>query len=90
MEARQLPALAIEHVEDSFGAEGWLWALFGLCQRTYVDGKSASEAAVGAPQHYTFQCRPPEMRFAFSQLLELFQGQSSNPEVLSELSFAAN
>ena len=24
-----------------YGAEGWLWALFGLCQRQYVDGMSA-------------------------------------------------
>ena len=24
-----------------YGAEGWLWALFGLCQRRYVDGGSA-------------------------------------------------
>ncbi len=24
-----------------YGAEGWLWALFGLCQRQYVDGISA-------------------------------------------------
>jgi AcrR family transcriptional regulator len=31
---------------------------------------------------------PPEMRFAFSQLLELFQGQTSKPEVLSELFWA--
>ena len=23
-----------------YGAEGWLWALFGLCQRMYVDGRS--------------------------------------------------
>ena len=28
---------------------------------------------------------PPELRFAFSQLLELFQGQSSKSEVISEL-----
>src|SRR3984885_2156374 len=28
---------------------------------------------------------PPEMRFAFSQLLELFQGQSLKSEILSEL-----
>ena len=27
---------------------------------------------------------PPELRFAFSQLRELFQGQSSKAEVLSE------
>jgi AcrR family transcriptional regulator len=32
---------------------------------------------------------PPEMRFAFSQLLELFQGQSSKSEVLSELFWAS-
>ena len=25
-----------------YGAEGWLWALFGLFQRMYVDGKSAN------------------------------------------------
>src|SRR6476661_2027982 len=24
-----------------YGAEGWLWGLFGLCQRQYVDGRSA-------------------------------------------------
>ena len=28
-----------------YGAEGWLWALFGLCQRMYVDGKSATNVA---------------------------------------------
>src|SRR6202041_921487 len=32
---------------------------------------------------------PPEMRFAFSHLLELFQGQTSKPEVLSELFWAS-
>ena len=31
---------------------------------------------------------PPELRFAFSQILEIFQGQSSKPEVLSELFWA--
>jgi hypothetical protein len=31
---------------------------------------------------------PPELRFAFSQLLELFQGQSSKAEVLSEVFWA--
>src|SRR5215470_18688208 len=31
---------------------------------------------------------PPELRFAFSQLLELFQGRSSAPEVISELFWA--
>jgi len=32
---------------------------------------------------------PPELRFAFSQLLELFQGRSSEAEVLSELFWAS-
>src|SRR5579862_2839203 len=32
---------------------------------------------------------PPELRFAFSQLMELFQGQSSRPEVISELFWAS-
>src|ERR1700677_1384492 len=32
---------------------------------------------------------PPELRFAFSQLLELFPGQSSKAEVLSELFWAS-
>ncbi len=26
-----------------YGAEGWLWALFGLCQRMYADGRSATD-----------------------------------------------
>jgi hypothetical protein len=26
-----------------YGSEGWLWALFGLCQRMYVDGRSAAD-----------------------------------------------
>jgi AcrR family transcriptional regulator len=32
---------------------------------------------------------PPELRFAFAQLLELFQGQGSRSEVLSELFWAS-
>jgi AcrR family transcriptional regulator len=32
---------------------------------------------------------PPELRFAFSQLLELFQGQNPKPKVLSELFWAS-
>jgi len=32
---------------------------------------------------------PPELRFGFSQLLELFREQSSKPEVLSELLWAS-
>ena len=32
---------------------------------------------------------PPELRFAFSQILELFQGQSSKAEILTELFWAS-
>ncbi len=32
---------------------------------------------------------PSELQFAFSQILELFQGQSSKPEVLSEVFWAS-
>jgi AcrR family transcriptional regulator len=31
---------------------------------------------------------PPELRFAFAQLMEMFQGQGSKPEVLTELFWA--
>jgi TraX protein len=31
-----------------YGSEGWLWALFGLCQRMYVDGRSTAEADLPA------------------------------------------
>jgi hypothetical protein len=44
-----LPAAA--NIVD-YGAEGWLWALFGLCQRTYVDGRSATgvDGAAQSPE----------------------------------------
>jgi peptidoglycan/LPS O-acetylase OafA/YrhL len=37
-----------EKIAD-YGAEGWLWALFGLYQRMYVDGRSVTDAG-GAAQ----------------------------------------
>jgi len=33
--------IAVEMVD--YGAEGWLWALFGLCQRMYVDERAVSD-----------------------------------------------
>jgi peptidoglycan/LPS O-acetylase OafA/YrhL len=32
-----------------YGAEGWLWGLFGLCQRMYVDGRSVTDVDATAP-----------------------------------------
>jgi peptidoglycan/LPS O-acetylase OafA/YrhL len=50
-----------------YGAEGWLWALFGLCQRMYVDGTSAtdgkSEAESSAPPARTAAINANLMRF---------------------------
>jgi hypothetical protein len=37
--------IAAQTVE--YGAEGWLWALFGLCQRRYSDGRSTADAGGG-------------------------------------------
>jgi hypothetical protein len=43
-----------------YGAEGWLWALSGLCQRRYVEAQAAVEA--GAPATSTHQMpETPEM-----------------------------
>jgi hypothetical protein len=36
-----------------YGAEGWLWALFGLCQRRYLDGISAVATATGGTRGST-------------------------------------
>ena len=33
----------------AYGAEDWLWALFGLYQRVYVDGRSASDVSGATP-----------------------------------------
>jgi peptidoglycan/LPS O-acetylase OafA/YrhL len=39
-----LMVLPIAEKIADYGAEGWLWALFGLYQRMYVDGRSATAA----------------------------------------------
>ena len=38
-----LAVLPIAEKIADYGAEGWLWALFGLCQRMYVDSRSAAD-----------------------------------------------
>jgi hypothetical protein len=40
-----LAAVPIASPIVDYGAEGWLWALLGLCQRMYVDEKSAAGPA---------------------------------------------
>jgi hypothetical protein len=44
---RILALLPIATEIVDYGAEGWLWALFGLCQRRYLDGISAVRATGG-------------------------------------------
>jgi hypothetical protein len=36
-----LAVLSIAAKIVDYGSEGWLWALFGLCQRMYVDGRTS-------------------------------------------------
>ncbi len=43
-----LAALPLAEKIVEYGGEGWLWALFGLCQRMYVDGRSATDVDSGA------------------------------------------
>jgi peptidoglycan/LPS O-acetylase OafA/YrhL len=43
-------ALPIAGKLVEYGSEGWLWALFGLCQRMYVDSRSDARAA-GTAEH---------------------------------------
>jgi TraX protein len=38
-----LAVLSIAAKIVDYGSEGWLWALFGLCQRMYVDARSAAD-----------------------------------------------
>jgi hypothetical protein len=40
-----LAVLPVAGTIVDYGAEGWLWGLFGLCQRQYVDGISAIGSA---------------------------------------------
>lgn len=60
----------------------------------YLDFAAASSALYevmfshGLSVPFADASSPPELRFAFIQLLELFQGQSSRSEVLAELFWA--
>ena len=42
-----LAVLPVAGTIVDYGAEGWLWALFGLCQRQYVDGISSVGSVAG-------------------------------------------
>jgi hypothetical protein len=57
-------ALPIAGKIVDYGAEGWLWALFGLYQRRYVDGRSAADAGSG-----TQGSSPPAMKENAMRLL---------------------
>jgi len=61
----------------------------------YLEFAASSQAlyevmfSLGLGVRFDDPATPPELRFAFSQLLELFQGQRSKPEVLAELFWAS-
>jgi AcrR family transcriptional regulator len=68
-----IQSVAIAYLEFSASSPALYQAMFSLSLSVRFDDPTT----------------PPELRFAFSQLLALFQQQSSNPEVLSELFWAA-
>ena len=61
--------LAVNMVD--YGAEGWLWALFGLCQRMYVDGRSASKLD-GTAQSSDTPAHPITQNTGLMRLLACF------------------
>ena len=69
--------------------------LVGRVANAYLEFAIASsalyEAMFSLTLHVAFDeaATPPELRFAFSQLLALFEGQSGRPEVLAELFWAS-
>ena len=67
---------------------------FGLCIRqTLRHDKSLRQwikhTTLSLSVPFDDAATPPEMRFSFSQLVELFKEQSSKPEVISELFWAS-
>jgi AcrR family transcriptional regulator len=62
---------------------------------TYLEFATSSPAlyevmfSLGLSVPFDEAATPTELRFAFSQILELFQGQVSKPEVVSELFWAS-
>ena len=54
-----------------YGAEGWLWGLFGLCQRMYVDGRSAKDAD-GTAQSAATRVQPLIPNMGLMRLLACF------------------
>jgi hypothetical protein len=55
-----------------YGAEGWLWALFGLYQRMHVDGRSAAAAVDGVARDAARPARSGAMNLGLMRLLACF------------------
>ena len=70
-------------------------SIVGSVAAGYLDFAAASPAlyevmfSLGLSVPFDEAATPPELRFAFSQFLELFQGKSAKPEVLAELFWAS-
>jgi hypothetical protein len=54
-----------------YGAEGWLWALFGLYQRMYVDGRSANDVG-GTAQSPAMPAHAMTQNLGLMRLLACF------------------
>jgi hypothetical protein len=63
-----LAALPIAGEIVDYGAEGWLWGLFGLCQRVYVDGRSSTDGH-GAAQNRTASEQPRSLNAGIMRVL---------------------
>ena len=63
-----LAVLPITSKTVDYGSEGWLWALCGLCQRMYVDGRTVVDAH-GAGEHATSLVRARTENLELMRLL---------------------
>ena len=63
-----LAALPIASKIVDYGSEGWLWALCGLCQRMYVDGRTVVDAR-GAAQNSASPVRTMTENMGLMRLL---------------------
>jgi hypothetical protein len=62
-----------------YGAEGWLWGLFGLCQRMHVDARSATDGdgvaqSSAPPTHAMTERAGPVSTFPENALMPLLAG----------------
>jgi non-ribosomal peptide synthetase-like protein len=76
-----------------YGAEGWLWALFGLCQRMYVDSRAATgmngTAQSSAPPGHTITENAGLMSLPCLVAATVYVWQEQNEFSFSQLQLSA-